>query len=140
MQYQVELKPFKEKIGQKYKVLKLTDLTLHTNHMRTTSLGKEIQKSFEKNIPGRIYSKVVKNVPSEQPVSIGTREIAMEFIQNDPYLMKVIQEEEANGYKVLFSIPKEGVPIFLGKDALEFIESKKGKRILRRLDRGKNED
>ncbi len=59
----------------------------------------------------------------------------LEYIMSDPNMLEYVKKEEANGYKVVIELPKNGLPTLIGKDTQEFIESKKGKRILRRLDK-----
>ena len=58
----------------------------------------------------------------------------------DPHMLEYVKAEESKGYKIVIQFPKDGLPVHLGKDAQEFIKSKKGKRILRRLDKEKNRD
>lgn len=134
MQYRAELKPFVKKDGQKYKVIYLTDLKLHTAPKRQTpSFGKKVRESFQNNTPGRIYDHLPKPLEMQNDNSFIFR--ALQF---DPDFMKMVQEEEAKGYKVLIGMPKEGVPVLLGEDAIEFLDSKNGKRLLRGLDKNKN--
>jgi hypothetical protein len=134
MQYKTELKPFKEKEGQKYKVIQLTDLKLHTAPKRPTpSFGKKVREAFQQNTPGRVYNTLPKPM-----VPTNDNSFILEILKLDPDFMSMIQEEEAKGYKVLISVPKEGVPVLLGEDTIEFLESKNGKRLLRKLDKNKN--
>ena len=135
MDYKVELKPFIQKEGMKYKIIQITDVALHTaQKTATSSVGKKIQKTFENNVPGRIYSLI--NKPS---ISEG-KALTLELLKLDPDFVKMVQEEEAKGFKVLISLPKEGVPIFPGKDTVEFINSKNGKRVLRGLAKEKDKE
>lgn len=136
MQYKAELKPFKEKEGQKYKVIQFADLQFHSTPKRpTSSFGKKVRESFRRNTPGRVYSALPKPLPKQDDRSFIT-----EDLQFDPDFMRMIQEEEAKGYKVLIAIPKGGVPVLPGEDTIEFLNSKNGKRLLRGLDRNKNWD
>jgi hypothetical protein len=134
MDYKVELKPFVRKDGVKYKVIQITDVALHTTRKTPTPLvGKKIQDALEKNKPDRIYSHM------EKPVISDNRTFTINMLKTDSDFMRMVQEEEAKGYKVLISLPKEGIPVVLGKDTVEFINSKNGKRILRGLAKEKEE-
>ncbi|MDD4931294.1 MAG: hypothetical protein PHG66_04105 [Candidatus Colwellbacteria bacterium] len=129
-----ELKPAVIKDGVKYKVIRITDIALHTAKKTPTPLvGKKIQKAFEDNKPDRIYSHFDDNAVLDD------RTLVISLIKNDPDLIRMIKEEEAKGYKVLIGLPKEGVPVVFGKDTVEFINSKNGKRILRGIAKKKEE-
>jgi len=129
-----ELKPAVIKDGVKYKVIQITDIALHTTRKTPTPLvGKKIQNALEKNKPDRIYSHM------ESPTISDNRTLTLNLLKNDPDLMRMIKEEEAKGYKVLLALPQEGIPVVLGKDTVEFINSKNGKRILRGLAKEKEE-
>ncbi len=135
MEYQLKLNPVSAlKKGVKYKIIRLTDIALHTAPKTPTPLvGKKIQKSFEENKPDRIYSHFEGNAVLDD------RTLVISLIKNDPDLMRMIKEEESKGYKVLIGLPKEGIPVFLGKDTVEFMNSKNGKRILRGIAKKKEE-
>lgn len=142
MQQALQLKPYTKNDNDKVKIIQLTDLTFHTSNKRhTTSPSKKVEKSFAKNTPGRLYGSLEtqKNTNSESS-KMEIRSNIIEYIMQDPNMLEYIKKEEAKGYKIVIEVPKEGLPIQLGKDAQEFIESKKGKRILRRLDKNKNRD
>lgn len=128
METQIELKPFTDKKG-KYKIIQITDLTLHTaNKKPTSSLGKTFRKSFKKNAPGRIYSNIKDPNKGKSNNSFN-----VELFKIDNEFMKMVQEEEAKGYKIVLAFPKSGIPVFAGKDTMEFMDSKNGKRIIRGL-------
>ena len=138
MNYKLELKPAEMKKGQKYKIMQITDLTFHSPNRRPTkSIGEKVKESFNTNEPGRIYQNLEKIEPNKSEESEqGEGFIKMTILNqlhNDPSFIKMIQEEEAKGYKVLLSFPKSGVPIYAGKDSVELMESKKGQRLLRRI-------
>ncbi len=117
----------------KYKVIQLTDIQLHTSLKRpTTSFGKKVRQAFENNTPGRVYNSIPKPLPEQDDNSF-----ILDILKLDPDFMKMVQEEEAKGYKILISIPKEGIPTLPGEDTIEFMNSKNGKRILRKLDSNK---
>lgn len=115
-------------------MIQLTDLKLHTAPKRPTpSFGKKVRESFQHNTPGRVYSPFPKPM-----VPTNDNSFILEILKLDPDFVKMVQEEEAKGYKVLISVPKEGVPVLLGEDTIEFLDSKNGKRLLRKLDKGNN--
>lgn len=131
---ELRLHPVKAAPGVKYKVIQLTDLKLHTAPKRPTpSFGKKVREAFQHNAPGRVY-----NTLPQPMVPKNDNSFILEILKLDPDFVKMVQEEEANGYKVLISVPKEGVPVFLGEDTIEFLDSKNGKRLLRKLDKKDN--
>ncbi len=133
MQYKAELKPFVKKDGQKYKVIYLTDIKFHTAKKKPTpSLGKKVRESFQNNTSGRVYDHLSKSLEIQKDNSFILR--ALQF---DPDFVKMVQEEEAKGYKILIGMPNEGIPVLLGKDTIEFLDSKNGRRLLRGLDKNK---
>ncbi len=128
MDYKLELKPAVMKNGQKYKIIQITDLQLHTAPKTPTpSVGKKAQKAFEAEKPDRIYSKIDKTAVSDD------RTFTLELLKMDPDFVRMVQEEEAKGYKVLIAFPNKGIPVVPGKDTVEFMNSKNGKRIIRGL-------
>lgn len=124
----IELNTFKPKDGQKYQIIHITDIMLHTAMKRSTSAGKKIKEAMETGKPGRVYSPVTPtDINNEQ------KTFAIQILQTDPEFVQMVHDYEAKGYKVLLSFPKEGIPIFAGEDTKEFMESTKGKRVIRRL-------
>lgn len=133
MDYKLELKPATPKNGQKYKVIQITDIALHTGKKTPTpSVGKKMRQAFTAGKPDRVYS------PLKKPDTADSRTFIIELFKQDPDFMAFVREEEAKGYKVLLSLPKDGIPVVPGKDTVEFIHSKKGKRVLRRLAKEKH--
>jgi hypothetical protein len=136
MEYELQLKPFVRKDGFKYKIITITDIALHTAKKKSTSsLGEKIKKSFITGEPGRVYAPIQKPSPS-----FGGNMLILDMIKKDPVFLKMVQEEEKKGYKILVALPNEGIPIFAGEDTKDFIKSKKGKRILRGLAKNKDKD
>lgn len=133
MEYRLEAKPFEYRNGRKYKIIEITDITFHTSAKKATeSIGKKIRKSFVSKQPGRIFSPITDNgIPME-------RAFIIDALKKDPEFLKFVQEEESKGFKVLIGFPKVGVPALIGKDTQEFMNSIKGKRIIRRLMKDKN--
>lgn len=123
----MRLQPAVLKNGMKYKVIQITDVTLHANKRPTLNVAKKVAEAIEKQEPGRIYSDIEKQDAGE------SHEITMTLLRSDPEFVKMVQEEERKGYKVLIAFPKTGIPLLLGKDAKEFMDSTKGKRIIRHL-------
>lgn len=123
----LELKPFVPTDGQKCKVIQITDFLVHTTkHPPTKSVGRKVAKAVRSNEPGRVYS----------PITGDLNQDLTEFVKRlheDPSFIAYVQEEQAKGYKVLLQVPKTGVPLNFGKDTKQFLESKRGKRVLRGL-------
>lgn len=125
--YLLQLKPFERKEGVKYKIIQITDVQLHTNKMGiTTSVGDKIKKAFELKRPGRIYDSIKKIDNKDDNLKI-----IIELLKGDLSFLKFVQDEEKMGYKILLGLPEDGIPVLLGKDTEEFIDSKKGRRFLR---------
>ena len=128
MDYQLQLKPFEKKDGFKYKILQITDIALHSSDRQPTkSIGKKIQQAFEQKQPGRLYGFSTKELTDRE----GFIKMLENAVKSDPNFLKIIQEEEKNGYKILLEISEMGIPVTLGKDAEEFINSKNGQRVIR---------
>jgi hypothetical protein len=128
MDYKVELKPAVLKDGVKYKIIEITDVALHTaKKTPTPSVGDKVQRAFEANKPDRIYSHL------EKPTTSGNSNFTLELLKMDPDFVRMVREEEAKGYKILIALPKSGIPVVAGKDTVEFMQSKNGKRLLRGL-------
>jgi hypothetical protein len=126
MQNQIEIKQFIPKPGQKYITLQITDIMLHTAMRRSSiSLGEKIKESIKHSENVRMYSPLEKPSKKEQQL------FAIEIMKNDPNFIKAVQDYESEGYKVLISLPDEGVPILVGEDTGQYLESKNGKRFLR---------
>lgn len=132
MDYKLALKPAVLKDGTKYKVIHITDIALHTaKKTPTPSVGKKMQKAFETKKPDRIYAPLEKSAMADNGM------FTLELLKQDPDFVKMVREEEAKGYKVLLSLPKGGIPVVAGKDTIEFIHSKNGKRVLRGVAKAK---
>lgn len=127
MEYDIQLKSFKEEKGVKYKILEITDVALHTKPGKPSNNGKRLKKILENNTPGRIYRPItdMKADPDEE------KKFKLEILKSDPDFVKMIQEEEAKGYKIVLAFPKGGIPLLAGKDTVEFMNSKNGKRAHR---------
>lgn len=119
-------KPIKK--GEKIIVLELTEIQLHTNARPTQSVGGAIQRSIEHNKPGRIFSSLEK--PQESSTSI---KVKFPFEMNDPVLKQTIHDYQTQGYRVMLKVPKSGLPMYLGKDGVDFMNSTRAKRILRKI-------
>jgi len=132
--YKLQLQPAVLKNGTKYKMIQITDLTLHTNKRSTQNVAKKIGEAMERQEPGRIYSKLGKQDDAE------SHAITMTLLRNDPEFVKMVQKEEAKGYKILIGFPKKGIPMRLGKDVHDFIDSKNGQRLIRGLAKEKSKD
>lgn len=127
-------KPFVRKEGVNYRIIQLTDTAAHTRAKTPTpSLGKKIQKTAD-NEPGRLY------FPVDPFLLTNPREYILSQLQQDADFRKMVQEEEAKGWKVVIALPKDGIPVELGRDAVEFLNSKNGKRLLRGIAKEERKD
>ncbi|HRY62403.1 MAG TPA: hypothetical protein P5056_01375 [Candidatus Paceibacterota bacterium] len=124
------------KKGEKVIVLELTDIQLHSNARPTQSVGGAIRRSIENNKPGRIFSSLEKK--QESVTDQNSIEFSMPFVMNDPVLKQTIHDYQKQGYRVMIQISKSGLPIHLGKDAVDFMNSTRGKRILRKIEKDKD--
>ncbi len=136
MSYKLELKPYIPQEKQKCIVLQLTDIQLHTRSMPQSSIGKNFKKSIETNTPGRVYSPIKNPQVDDNNFKL----TILDFAKNYPELSKAIFDYQNQGYKVLIKFPKDGLPVFAGKDTVEFIKSKNGQRIVRGLAKDKPTD
>ncbi len=135
MEYKLKLQPAVMKKGVKYKVIQITDIALHTSKKTPTpSVGKKMEKAFKNNKPDRIYS------PIEKDTVLDNRTFTLDLLKMDPDFVKMVQDEESKGFKVLIALPNEGIPVVAGSDTVEFMNSKNGKRIIRGLAKKKSKD
>ena len=108
-------------------IFELTDFQLHTNSRTTQSVSKTIERSVESNQPGRIFG----SMSNLRVLEKNTVQFSMPIFNPDE-LKPLIQQYQQQGKRVFLLKPKS-LPVFPGKDTVEFINSKKGKRILRML-------
>jgi len=124
------IEPIKK--GEKVIVLELTDIQLHMNARPTSSVGDTIQRSIEHNKPGRIFSPL--QVPSSKSGGANTIHVELPFGANDPKLQEAVRHYKKLGYRVMLRVPQH-MPIKLGKDAVQFMDSKNGKRLIRGMEK-----
>lgn len=130
MEQQLQIKPFEQKSGLQYEIIQLTDITLHSSYKQPTrAIGKSIQRSLDQNKPGRFYGFKTNEIIKENKFKFNLSD----FLNNDPNFLRMVQEKEKQGIKILIKIPKQEIPIKLGKDAEEFINSRNGQRIIRKI-------
>jgi hypothetical protein len=134
---EIQVKPFVPKPGVKCMVLRITDIQLHTSPKRPTlSLGQKILNAFKTGLPGRFYGKMEKPTPVDTDHENNRFSVSM-ALQKDKKLLEAVEYYEKQGYKVVVELPRSGIPIYMGEDTKEFINSKNGKRLLRGLDKEK---
>ena len=127
-EWKLQLKPSTGVNAPSHTVIQLTDMALHTTEKRSTlSIWKKIKESIRTKRSGRFFGAVMKNNLSTDI------NLTMEDISNDPEFIKSVLEENRKGRKVYVSVPKNGIPVVLGRDTIEFMNSKNGKRILRKI-------
>ena len=123
MEYKLETNKPKSDPNSNDIIISITDIQFHTTAKRQGSIGKTIKQSAETNKPGRIYNNTEEG-QENKPV--------LDLLLQDLDFIEMIGKYKEQGKRVFINIPKE-VPLFAGKDTEEFIKSKNGKRIVRRL-------
>lgn len=120
------------KKGVKYWPIEITDNAFHTSPKSPTlEVGKKIEGAAMTGKPGRIYGHL-------DPLAlVNPRAYTLQLLMQNPDFANFVKEKEAEGYKVVLVMPKNGPPTGLGKDAQEFVQSKRWKRITRALVKGK---
>ncbi|MFA5886294.1 MAG: hypothetical protein WC863_00780 [Patescibacteria group bacterium] len=113
-------------------IIQLTDIQLHTNIRVPEFAGKSMSKKIEAMEPGR----AIFPIP-EQETNLKNGEFnLMMNITNDPHLLEMVEKYQKEGKRVIISVP-HNMPVFLGKDATQFMDSKQGRRIHRRIEKEK---
>jgi hypothetical protein len=136
MEYQLQINEPKTGPNKGDIILEITDVMLHSTLKETKSVGKIIDRSIEQNQPGRIYSKIETNNLSNENTDNNKIQF-LNMVKEDPNMIAMLQKYNQQGKRVFFHFPKEGVPIFAGKDTKEFMKSKNGKRIIRGIAKNK---
>lgn len=97
----------------------LSDIQMHAVKPRKPiSLGRAITKSLKSKKGGRVYSRdinISKNDEFTFSVPLGKE------------LAELIEKAKKEGKQVRLIMPKSGLPIFLGQDAVENIKARKRK-------------
>ena len=97
-----------------------TDIQFHVAKPRKpVPLSRAIARSIRNNRPGRVYT---TNFSIKKD---GRFQMAF---PTPPELEKVINDAESKGKTIRFILPKEGIPVFAGKDTTENIISKTERR------------
>jgi hypothetical protein len=92
----------------------LTDIQLHVQKTcNTRSLYRAAVKSIRNKKPGRAYTSAIKMMPD------GRFQIRFD----SPDMQKQIAAAERAGKTIRFLIPRGGLPVFVGKDTIEFIKA-----------------
>lgn len=113
-------------------IIQLTDIQLHTNVRVPEFAGKTMSKKIEAMEPGR----AIFPTP-EQEANLKNGEFnLMMSITNDPHLLAMVEKYQKEGRRVIISVP-HNMPVFLGKDTTQFMDSKQGRRIHRRIEKEK---
>jgi hypothetical protein len=114
-----------------YEVLRITDIKLHGNQKRPTQKqGKKIVKALEESKPVRTYHQHV-DVQKIDENTITSKLDILGFLHNDPHFEAYVKKAQAMGKEVLLAFPSDGIPIYLGNDAAEFIAGTPAERKLR---------
>ena len=93
----------------------LTDIQIHaTKPRKPTSQYRAILKSLKNKKPGRFYT---KNFDGKKAI-----------FDLPPKIKREMEKAEKSGKKIRLFMPKEGLPIFVGKDLKEKLEAKNRKK------------
>lgn len=102
----------------------ITDLQLHaTTPRKPKSFAEGVRKTINTGRPGRTHQVIGQTARNQEP---GTFQFSIPIAGMD----EVIAQAAARGKRVRFFLPKGGVPVFLGKDAVERMEALKRKGVL----------
>lgn len=130
--FDLELNPITKPKSGKYTILEITDLKFHGSHKRPTeNQGKKIVKAIEKMKPTRTFHKL-KDIKQENESTLTSKTDILGFLFNDPHFSDYVKKEQDKGVTVILGLPEDGVPIFLAKDAEEYMAGIKGNRQHRR--------
>lgn len=125
MKYKLEIKKPKSGPNKNDIILTMTDVQFHTARKRPSSFSKTIEESVENKKPSRIYRNIEKTKKDE---------LILDLIKEDPDFKALIRKYEKQGKRVFIQVPKK-LFTFPGKDTMEFIDSKNGKRIVRKFEK-----
>jgi hypothetical protein len=118
--------------NKKVRQILITDLQLHFAPKRDSDLRTVIKKTLAKpdNIQ-RGYWNIQKFAnPSDK---YGTATFSIPFENLPEKTLTEIQRAEDDGCEVEFVLPPGGANVYFGKDSVEFLKSKNGQRILRKM-------
>ena len=110
-------------------VIRLTDIQLHSNITPTSNLEKTVSKSVANNSEGRIFFEDMKSDPIMSIIHNGVVMYTLPFLDQSQ-LQFMVKKFNSQGKRVFIEKPKK-LDIKLGKDSLQFLQSKNGKRVLR---------
>jgi hypothetical protein len=115
-------------------ILQVTDIQVHTGLFRTSDFTKTVEKSTNKQEGGRLYSTFSRE--ANQMISVfedGVIKSTLPYL-DQTQLTSLVKKYELEGKRVYLSIPK-GLTLSPGKDAIEFMNSKNGKRLARGMNK-----
>jgi hypothetical protein len=115
-------------------ILEVTDIQVHTSSFRTSDFKKTVEKSTNKQEGGRLYSTFSRE--TNQMISVfedGVIKSTLPYL-DQTQLTSLVKKYELEGKRVYLSIPK-GLTLSPGKDAIEFMNSKNGKRLARGMNK-----
>lgn len=97
--------------------IELADIQLHTIKPRNPKPGlAHVLKAIKTGKPTRAYSSNIQMVNNKM-------QFTLDLTKNNPELIKRIQKLQAEGKEVKLVLPEGGIPIYLGDDLVERIES-----------------
>jgi hypothetical protein len=115
-------------------ILQITDVQAHTSSFRTFDFAKTVEKSTKKKEGGRLYSTFSRE--TNQIISVfedGVIKSTLPYLDRDQ-LTTLVEKYKSEGKRVYLAIPKD-IMLSPGKDAVEFMNSKNGKRLARGMNK-----
>lgn len=102
----------------------LTDIQMHVVKTRKPlPWYRAILKSFRNKKPGRFFTKDFSIIKKDK-----TFEAKISFPLPEE-IRKQMEEAQKSGKKIRLWVPKNGIPVYPGKDIIEFLKSRRGKRL-----------
>lgn len=128
-------------------VIHASNMMLHTNKMRVSNkiAGKFFkQRESRKYFSEKLILKPVKEEEmSDEKKFEGWKSNCMFFLkqfEEDPEFSKLLEYCHYKQLSIEVIVPYDGIPIYPGPDTLEFMKSRKGRRLLHKLAKNKKGD
>lgn len=108
-----------------YQDVFLTDIQMHVVEPRKPlPWYRAILKSFRNKKPGRFFSKAFSMTEKDKTFEANVRFPLPEKVR------KQMEEAQKSGKKIRLWMPKDGIPIYPGKDVIEFLNSRRRRRLI----------
>jgi hypothetical protein len=138
----------REESGEPSKfVIHASNLMLHTDKMRESN--KISSKFFQQRETRKYFNqKLVLRPVKEEEISEDKKfenwksncMFCLNQFEEDPEFSKLLEYCHYKNLSIEVIVPYDGIPIYPGPDTLEFLKSRKGKRLLHKLAKNKKGD